>query len=298
MPDVPLPRPLVPPKPAVPDIPVLLQERLRVVPVIVLVGVLVVVENWGDGGTVELIPKFVTVGAGMATSPLVPGSVISVEPSGTPTRLDVDAAVPTGAIPPELEEPQELAPLVPPPSKVESDPALGMPTLDVPAGDVPLVDMPELKLLEPDMPEPAMLVDMPAPTQPAVGPKPPGLTWTAPIGIPVGPAAPSGDVVPIAGALVVVDWAKLGPLDKSIAMIVANSTPTFASPYSFAFPGALERRGGTSVECLFIATQSLRSGVVPRRVKAPFLVGSCEMMPHMKGALFRKGVLICRFARS
>jgi hypothetical protein len=188
----------------------------------------------------------VCAGPGTTNIGLIPKLLISVEPSGTPTLLDDGPTATDGVADapedelPEAVEPQaldivegmvigdpDIAPLMPPPSNEEIDPEL--PELDVPT--------------DPAIPEPAIPTPEHAalPMEPSgMGLRPPGLSSTAPIGTPTGPAeageepkSPRGEVIPIAGEAAVPTCARLAPLRKSAAIVTAINRRVTVSLFCF-----------------------------------------------------------------
>ena len=171
----------------------------------------------GVGAVRAAWPSVGAVGTGTTSTGLVPESVRSVEPSGIPTLPDDDPAavgsaadVPddemAGAVEPQV--PDNVAPM-PPPSKVDVDPAVPEP--GIPTSEHVALPM-ELS-----------------------GLMPPGSSSTAPNGIAVPPGGASGDVVPIAGAAIVLTCARLGPPGKTAATIMAIST--YAMPECLVIAG-------------------------------------------------------------
>jgi hypothetical protein len=159
------------------------------------------------------------LGSGMPMVVLSPGVPTSVAPSGivlplpmlpSPSPAAGVIAVPD-AVPPvpvaaglqvlAIDEPD----IVPPPSKVELDPAMPVPDVIIPVLDpeIPLPDV-VIPVLEPAIP----VLDVAVPAHnvpPASGLSPPVLSSVAPSGMPMGPdgalkfIVPSGDVAPMPG---------------------------------------------------------------------------------------------------
>jgi hypothetical protein len=173
-----------------------------------------------------------------------------------PTLLDDGPAVIDGVIdvPPAAVELQALdiaevvaarfpdgIPLVPPPSKVDVEPALPEP--DTPPSKVDI----EPALPEPDIPTPTVDIELALPepdipveehaaplVEPSVmGLRPPELSSTEPIGIPAGPTAERGEAIPIAGEAGAPTCARLGPLRRSGAIATAINRRAVASLCSF-----------------------------------------------------------------
>jgi hypothetical protein len=173
-----------------------------------------------------------------------------------PTLLDDGPAVIDGVIdvPPAAVELQALdiaevvaarfpdgIPLVPPPSKVDVEPALPEP--DTPPSKVdiePALPEPDIPTptvdIEPEFPEPDIPVEEHAalPVEPsAMGLKPPELSSTEPIGTPAGPTAARGEATPIAGEAGAPTCAGLGPLRRSAAIVKAINRRALASSFFF-----------------------------------------------------------------
>jgi hypothetical protein len=167
-----------------------------------------------------------TVGLVDAEAVLVPGSTSSVEPSGIPALAGAVPVAIGGKVDALAVDAQMLGigksvDVGPPPSKVEVDPA------------VPSVPVGEHVAL------PALAV-----TPRVAGPRPPGLTSTAPMGIPAGPAGavgvnglPAGpggvrgevgDGAKVAGTL----CARLGPPNERVAIVTAISKRPVGSLWS------------------------------------------------------------------
>jgi hypothetical protein len=188
-----------------------------------------------------------------------------------PTLLDDGPAVIDGVVdvPPAAVELQALdivvvvaarfpdvIPLMPPPSKVDIEPAL--PESDIPPSNVdiepalPKPDVPAPTVdIEPALPEPdiPMAEHAALPVEPSVmGLRPPGLSSTEPIGIPAGPTAERGEAIPtVGGAGAAATCARPGPLRRSAAIVVAINRRAAASLCSFRIgvgPGF--KRPGTS----------------------------------------------------
>jgi hypothetical protein len=169
-----------------------------------------------------------TNGVTEAEAVLVPGSTSSVEPNGSPVLAGA-VPVPIAGMGDALAvEPQmlgidksvevgltDVVAVTPPPSKVEGDPP-AEPT--VPLGRHAVL-----------LATPALVV-----TPTVVGPRPPGLIPTAPMGMPVGPAGAvgvRGEAIN-AGEVAVVLCARLGPLSESVAIVMATSKRAVGSLWS------------------------------------------------------------------
>jgi hypothetical protein len=126
----------------------------------------------------------------------------------------------------------------PPPSKVDIEPALPIPDVPTPTVDI------EPAPTEPDVPAPAADIAVwelgiamdghaATPVAPSViGLRPPGLSSTEPIGIPVGPTEPRGEVAPIAGNAGAPTCASPGLLSRSAASVMAIGTHVVANLYA------------------------------------------------------------------
>jgi hypothetical protein len=135
--------------------------------------------------------------AGAGSIGLMPAPPSSVEPSGMvlPPGDDavvipeVDEACVPDTVPPDGTETHDpdIAPLIPPPSKVELDPAVPEPPIvGTAVEDIPGVPHGDILAVEPS----------------GAGLRPPGTSSVEPNGIPAGPAEPglpNGDVMPIPG---------------------------------------------------------------------------------------------------
>ena len=210
-----------------------------------------------------------------------------MEPSGTPILLDEGPAVIEGIVDaPEDSVPAVVAlqapgivevvaakfpdaiAFVPPPSKVDIEPALPVPEIPTPTVDI------EPALLEPDIPTPAADIDptvweldsaidghaAPLVAPSVIGLRPPGLSSTEPIGIPVGPTEPRGEVAPIAGKAGAPTCASPGPLHRSAATVTAIRTRVVANLYSFRMSvhrSSFQNDAGHGVdECLVVIARS------------------------------------------
>jgi hypothetical protein len=134
----------------------------------------------------------------------------------------------------------DIIAFMPPPSKVDIEPVLPAPDIPTPTVDI------EPALTEPDIPTPGSDIDpvvwelgiaieehAAAPVAPSVaGLRPPGLSSTEPIGIPVGPTEPRGEVAPIAGITGAATCANPGPQRSNTAAVSAIRTRLVANLYS------------------------------------------------------------------
>ncbi len=173
-------------------------------------------------------PNTVWFVAAAAAAVLVPGSTSSVEPAGIPVLADavpVAIAGMVGALVVELQmlgidksvDVGLVVPLTPPPSKVEA--------FNVPVGEHAAL--------------PALVA-----TPTVVGPRPPGLTPTAPMGMPIGPAGAVGvNGLPVGPGgvrgevgngpgVAVTLCARLGPPSESVAIVTAISKRAVGSLWS------------------------------------------------------------------
>jgi hypothetical protein len=186
-----------------------------------------------------------SVGPGTTTIGLVPELPISVEPSGIPARLE-DAPIADDMSEGELPDDEPPVAIEPqPPDNVEG---MGLDAADM-AVPIPPPSKGEVEDPEADMPtDPAIpTLDIPAPEHDALpsepsgaGLRPPGLSSTAPIGMPTGPtgapdvpAPPRGEVIPMAGKAEVSTCARLGPPEKKVAVVMAISKHVAPRLYCF-----------------------------------------------------------------
>ena len=129
------------------------------------------------------------VGTGTGIIGLVPGPLSSVAPSGIPTWLVDDPAALDGIA--EVPKDEALEPVEP--QVPDIDAADG----EVPGLEVPIVPPPSYVDIDPGGPElnVSVLEHAALPVEPSgIGLVPPGLSSTAPIGIPDGPTRVRGDV--------------------------------------------------------------------------------------------------------
>jgi hypothetical protein len=195
-----------------------------------------------NAGTVGSIGETgVSIGPGTTTVGLVPRLPISVEPRGIPALLE-DAPTTDGVA---AEEPEGELPVAIDPQPLDSVEGIALAA----PGVAPLMPPPSKEELAGESPEPAI------PTDPAIpaaehdvlprGPRgaglnPPGLSSTAPSGIPAGPTAaagapnpPKGDVISIVGGVEVSTCARLGPLKNGAAVVMTINTHAAPSLYCF-----------------------------------------------------------------
>ena len=259
----------------------------------------------------EFVAEESALGTGSVTSGLVTGSnvvavgrpsigltpklLISADPSGIPTRVGDDAAAVDGVAGAleddvlEIDKSQlpntgesvgsaaegpliDVVPFTPPPSKLEkvdvnpAAPEAAVGTSEQPAPPVELNVVGELDVGEL---------------------KPPGLSSTAPRGIPVGAVAVRGDVVPIAGGVTVLTCATLGRLANS-ADIVATTNKLAIASVCLSRIGSHRRFRSVAVE-LDEVPRGVETGISP--------CGRKVTMPAVWTTLFRKRFRICLFAR-
>lgn len=215
----------------------------------------------------EFVTDGSALGAGMATNGLVTGSSVvlvgrpiiwltprllsSSDPSGIPTRIDDDPVAVEGITGVDDDMPEDesqvpntvasagfaaevplidVVPLTPPPSKLEK--------VDVnPAAAEPDVGTSE---------QPAPLVELNVVGELDVGElKPPGLSSTAPSGMPVGAVAVRGDVVP--AGVTVLTCARPGRLANSVDIVATTKRLAIASVCLFRI-GSHRRFRSVTVE--------------------------------------------------
>jgi hypothetical protein len=130
---------------------------------------------------------------------------------------------------------------IPPPSKVDIEPAIPAPDIPTPTVDIdPALPEPDIPTLAADIDPVVWELDIameehaaPPVAPSVVGLRPPGLSSTEPIGIPVGPTEPRGEVAPIAGIAGAPTCASPGSLRRNAAAVTAIRRHLVASPYSF-----------------------------------------------------------------
>jgi hypothetical protein len=216
----------------------------------------------------DVIESVGTTGTAAINAALIPKLLISRDPSGIPTLVDDPMTVGDMASVPEddmieADDVLEAIELQLLNTVVGVGSADEVPPMDMVPDEVPPVDVvpfrpptPKLEKVEVSAVIPGL--DVPKPEHPmlpreldvigvldAMGRlKPPGLSWRAPKGIPVGPTVASGDVpkapavasedvIPIAGVVVVLTCARLGPLGISVAIVMAINNRVVVSLYSF-----------------------------------------------------------------
>jgi hypothetical protein len=134
----------------------------------------------------------------------------------------------------------DVIPLVPPPSKVDVEPALPEPGIPPSKVDIepalselgipmPTVDI-EPVLTELDIPAEEHAA-LPAESS-AIGLRPPELSSTEPIGTPAGPTAERGEAIPIAGKAGPPTCVRPGPLCRSAAIVTAINRRALAGSCS------------------------------------------------------------------